>query len=318
MFYQLAIALGSGLASAVLFLLPAKGSLAALIIGVVAPLPLMIATLGFGPRSAGLAALTGTVVIAAVLHPFLAGAFVVSVVVPAVLLAWLSQRQVGADGAWTSPSALLLWIVGLTVAMDYAGLFVMALRYANFDAAVTDFAERIAPMITRMVGLDDSGTYTAMDLSRAMVLAMAPIAAAWGVVALAFNLWLAGRITQVSGRLARPWANVPETLRLPREALYIFFVATAAALLLTDFGRVLAGTLAAGVGMAFALYGLAVIHRKTRGISARSGVLGLLYAAIFALFPWPLVAAATVGVVDAFRPQRPGSNPKPTRTIDPN
>ena len=45
MLYQLAIALGSGLASAVLFLLPAKGSLAALFIGVTMAFPYGLAGL---------------------------------------------------------------------------------------------------------------------------------------------------------------------------------------------------------------------------------------------------------------------------------
>ena len=103
MLYQLAIAIGSGLASAVLFLVPAKGSMAALFIGVLAPLPLMIATLGFGPRSAGLAAVTGTVTIAAVLHPYLAGAFAFSVVVPAILLGWQTQRRSAVTGARSRP-----------------------------------------------------------------------------------------------------------------------------------------------------------------------------------------------------------------------
>jgi hypothetical protein len=59
--------------------------------------------------------------------------------------------------------------------------------------------------------------------------------------------------------------------------------------------------------MAFALHGLAAIHRRTRGVAARPGLLGALYVAIFALFPWPLFAAATFGAFDSFRPQKPGS-----------
>ena len=310
MLYQLAIALGSGLASAVLFLLPAKGSLAALAIGVLAPLPVLIATLGFGPRSAMLAAATGMLVIALTLHPYLAGAFALSVVLPAIWLGWMGQRQIGVQNNYVGPSALLIWVVVLTVAMDYAGLLVMALRYDSFDAAVTDFASRIAPLVARMIGNETAGGYSSLDFARMMVLAMAPIAAAWGVVALAFNLWLAGRITQISGRLKRPWPDVAENLQLPREALYIFIGALGFTLALSDFPRVLTGTLASALGMAFALHGLAAIHRGTRGVAARGGLLGALYVAIFALFPWPLVAAATYGAFDSFRPVRPG--PKAT------
>jgi hypothetical protein len=305
MLYQLAIALGSGLASAVLFLLPAKGSLAALFIGVLAPLPLMIATLGFGPRSAGLAAATGLLVIAYVLHPFLAGAFCVSVALPAIWLGWISLRPRGPARTFIGPAALLLWIVALTVAMDYAGLFVMALRYANFDVAVDDFATRIVPMVTRMIGTEPATGFSSLDVSRMMVLAMAPIAAAWGVASLAFNLWLAGRIAQISGRLKRPWPDVPSTLTLPREAFYVFVGALGFALGLADFPRVLAATLAAALAMAFALHGLAAIHRRTRGLAARPGLLGALYVAMFTLSPWALVAAATFGAFDSFRPKRP-------------
>ncbi len=309
MLYQLAIALGSGLASAVLFLVPAKGSMAALFFGVLAPLPLMIAALGFGPRSAGLAALTGTVTIAAVLHPYLAGAFAFSVVVPAILLGWQTLRRNTLHGRWTSPAALLIWIVVLTIAMDYAGIAVMAVRYQSFDVAVSEFAARLAPMVAGVLGSSDTSSVSPLEFARVMVLAMAPIAAAWGVVALTLNLWLAARIAQISGRLTRPWQSLPENLKLPREALFFFIGALGLTLGLSDFPRILASTMAAALGMAFALYGLAVVHRRTRKTGARAGLLGALYVAIFALFPWPLVAVATAGIFDVFRPRAAVANP---------
>jgi hypothetical protein len=70
---------------------------------------------------------------------------------------------------------------------------------------------------------------------------------------------------------------------------------------------------AAGLGVAFALQGLAALHRLSRGRASRSGLLSALYALVFFLFPLPLFILAGVGVADNVKPLW-RSLPKPSST----
>ena len=67
MFQRIFMALGAGAASAVLFVVPAKGTFGALAFGVLAPLPLLIVALGLGESFAAGAAALGVLAIGAVL-----------------------------------------------------------------------------------------------------------------------------------------------------------------------------------------------------------------------------------------------------------
>src|SRR5262249_51719962 len=90
-----------------------------------------------------------------------------------------------------------------------------------------------------------------------------------------FNLWLAARIVHVSGRLRRPWPDLP-AMRLPPVApamLAVFLIGV----WLPEFAGLIATSFAASLITVFAIVGLAVMHAITRGIASRPLVLGALY-----------------------------------------
>ncbi len=312
MIQQLLITLGAGVASAVFFFLPAKGSFLALAIGIFAPLPLLIVALGYGRRSGVLAGLVGVALIAMVLQYLVALAYILSVAAPALILNHVARSEPDAPGY--NVSRLLVWIVGLTVAIDWMSILVVGFSYPSYDAAIEDLAARFAPVLSAALERAGSvaGVSNALDLSAMLVVAMAPVMAMWGVFAFALNAWLAGRIVQISGLLAKPWQDIPATLALPRGAIVTLAVFCALALL-PGAVRVFAATAAAAIGAALAMQGLAVLHQLTRGHPARVGMLVAQYGATLVVFPWPLFLAAGIGLFDLFRPLRPrGSrSPKP-------
>ena len=53
------------------------------------------------------------------------------------------------------------------------------------------------------------------------------------------------------------------------------------------------------LAMGFVLQGLAVVHAMTRGKSGRLPLLIIVYLCTALLFPWPLVAAGFLGLLDA-------------------
>ena len=128
-----------------------------------------------------------------------------------------------------------------------------------------------------------------------LVVAVPPAAAVFSTLTNIFNLWLAGRIVKVSGKLKRPWPDVP-AMTMPTSAM-VALAAAIAGSFLPDLVGVLAGVLAASLLMAFAILGFAVLHAITRGLGSRAILLSGAYAAAIVFF-WPLLAIAMLGLAE--------------------
>src|SRR5665648_522700 len=135
---HLIIGAGAGLVSAALFASAATAAAIAGILFYLSPLPLCLAGLGWGRSAALLAALTGTVVIAASLGPVTAAAFGLTIAAPIALLTHLlllsrpvPALQGGAPpgGAWSPSGRLVGW--ASHIAGVLAGLLVLVLRYGQ-------------------------------------------------------------------------------------------------------------------------------------------------------------------------------------------
>jgi hypothetical protein len=314
---RLLIALGAGLAAAVLFIIPMKGTMAAMAIAFLAPLPIMIVALGFGHLTGLGAGLLGALLIVLFLHPLYGLTFAATLALPCWWLSWLALRsRPAADSVKSSiyyPLGYLLsWIAGIAAVTAVALIGVIGATFGSYEAAVQRLSDRLAPMLLETFGDGGSlpGGLTAQNFAALVILAMPPVMAAWGVVTFSVNLWLAGRIVMISERLPRPWTDVPANLRLPRLGIAVLGVALAFCVL-PGLGRIIAASVATAIGIAFALQGLAAIHAATRGGKARAPVLGGIYALIFALMPWPLFLAALVGIADTVSPFRGRSPPAP-------
>jgi hypothetical protein len=110
-----------------------------------------------------------------------------------------------------------------------------------------------------------------------------------------FNLWLAGRIVVVSGRLRRPWPDL-SSLTLPGFAPGLLAAAIAGTFL-PDMLGLLCGVLTASLFMAYAIMGFAVLHAITRGIAGRTFILAGAYASV-PLLGWPILAMSMLGLAE--------------------
>ena len=305
------IALGAGLAAGVLFVLPAKGMMAGVWLSVLAPMPLMIAVLGYGWRAGLVAAVVGAVACAG-MQPALSFVFLISTAGPALLLGWLASH-VFAGERQLGPGHLLAAVVGLAIVAVWGMIAFLAVIHGDLETAATEVASGLRQALERMKGIEEGAAVMPLDEFVPWLVASIPaIMAFWSVLAMSLNLWLAARVAMISGLLNREWPDLPSSLALPRVALGAFALATLACAL-PGATRVLASSAAVALGVAFAFQGLAAIHRLTRGGSSRPGLLSALYALIFFLFPLPLFVAAGVGVADNVKPLR-RSLPKPTST----
>src|SRR5262247_1888254 len=279
------VGLGAGAAAALLFASVASGSITAVILFYLAPLPIAIAALGWGHLSGLIAAAVATTVVA-----LLSGIFFIAVPVIAFGAWWLGYLALlarpasngGGDALeWYPVGRLVLWAALL-------GTLVVAAAVPNFGTDQESLQAALRKTYERI--LRDQAL---IDI---LVVAVPPAAAVFSTITNGFNLWLAARVVKISGRLKRPWPDLA-AWTLPTSTP-VFLAAAIAGSFLPDLLGILAGAFAASLLMAFAMLGFAVLHAITRGMSSRALVLAAVYAAAVVL-GWPVLAMSILGLAEA-------------------
>jgi hypothetical protein len=299
------IAMAAGCASALMFASIVSGALISLLLFYLAPLPLMVAALGWGPLCAtvgGIAAATGLGALFGLPYCI---AFVVTVALPAWWLGHLALlgRPVthglppgnGAAPAapvleWYPIGRVLLWISGFAALTTLAALLSLGTDAATITGAMQRGLQRI-------VGPRSAASTGEVQQWIEVLIMVAPAAATIvAMMTLTLNLWLAAKITATSGRLHRPWPNLkgadlpPMTLAALCVAIAFCFAGGLPAML----GQIVSAALM----MAYAFVGFAVLHTLTQALKSRALWLGCTYAVVL-VFGWPIIAIVALGLADA-------------------
>lgn len=279
------VGLGAGAAAALLFASVVSGSIAAIFLFYLAPLPILIAALGWSHVAGLIAAASATAVVVA-----LSGIFFIAVPVIAFGGWWLGYLALLARPAtnggwgpleWYPTGRLVLWAAVI-------GTLIVAAAVPNFGTDQQSLQAALRKTYERILR-DQS-------LIDVLVVAVPPAAAVFSTITNVFNLWLAARVVKISGRLKRPWPDLA-AWTLPTSTP-VFLAAAIAGSFLPDLVGVLAGAFAASLLMAFAMLGFAVLHAITRGMSTRALVLAAVYAAAVVL-GWPILAMSILGLAEA-------------------
>ncbi|MEE7502500.1 hypothetical protein ACLBXO_13110 [Methylobacterium sp. C33D] len=341
---HIGIGIGAGLVSALLFGVLLKATPLAILLYLVAPLPILIVGLGWSHKAALAAAAAGSLALVLVIAPFLGLAFAAYIALPAWWLAYLALlgRETQAGLEWYPTGRLLGWIAA-TAALAFIAIAVLSSpNHAAFDAQLRGLAQTLVqtrlpanrpPAETRRADGPSTGSDVAgkdgtaepdpapqadadpADVTRAEVAdalaRVVPAFAANGLaLLLAFYLWASARIVKISGRLPRPWPDIPSTA-MPRSTLVA--VAAAVAMCFAPgyvgvFGVALLGAFSA----AFALQGLAAFHDRSRGRPGRGLMLFGMYLILFVTQGIALVALTLFGLADtALDRRRPKGDPAP-------
>jgi hypothetical protein len=294
------IALAGGCASALMFASIMSGALISLLLLYLAPLPLMVVALGWGPLAATIASAAASFALAAIFDiPYGVG-YVISVALPAWWLghlALLGRPAAGAaasgngaaapDMEWYPVGRLLVWIAGFASLTTFAALLMLGTDAPAILAALKQGLLRILEI--RGIAADEK----VLD---ALVTIMPTCAVIGSIIMLTINLWLAGRITAMSGRLRRPWPDL-KTAALPKAALAALGVAATCSLA-GGLLAILAQIVTSALMMAYAFAGFAVLHTLTSALKSRTLWLGSTYAAVV-LFIWPVAGIVVLGLADA-------------------
>ncbi len=301
------IGLGAGAAAALLFASVTSGSVLSVLLFYVAPLPMMIAGLGWSHWSALIGAIAGALAIAALFGPMFFLAFLASAGLPAWWLTYLAMlaRPVAAGGngaaptlEWYPPGRLVMWAAFLAALFIAVAIGNIGVDAASFRAGMH---QQLAELLQVETGdpastpLSVPGIANAQRLIDFLVSALPLAGAVLATITNILNLWLAGRIVKFSGRLTRPWPQLA-AMTFPRPLALVLAGAAVASLFGGMLG-ILAGVLLAGLLMAYGVLGFAVLHAITQGMSARPFVLGGIYAAVL-MIGWPVLALCLLGLIE--------------------
>ena len=298
------MAIAAGSASALMFASIVSGALISLLLFYLAPLPLMVAALGWGPLSTTI----GGIAAACALMPIFGFSYGIAFAITVALPAWwlghlallgrpISHAASPGNGAapveaveWYPVGRILLWITGFAALTTMAALLTL-----GGDAATISAALRRGLM--RIIGPGDEAAPGTIEQSIDALVSVAPAAAALvAMLTLTLNLWLAAKITATSGRLHRPWPAL-KSADLPTMTLAA--VSIAIALCFTDgLSGILAQIVTAALLMAYALTGFAVLHTLTLELKSRAIWLCCTYALVMVI-GWPILAMVVLGLADA-------------------
>jgi hypothetical protein len=301
------IAIAAGAASALMFASIISGALISLLLVYLAPLPLMVAALGWGPLVSTIGGIGAASALGLLFGLGYGVSYAITVAVPAWWLGHLvllgrAGTHAGSAGngaapppapmlEWYPMGRILVWIACIAVAMTAVALLSYGSDAASIEAAMKRGLLRF---------LDLNGIATNSNTERGIegLIVIAPgVAAVGAMFNPLINLWLAGKITATSGRLNRPWPDLRSTA-LPPMTLVALCVAVALCFtggLLAMFAQAAAAALLS----TYSLMGFAVLHIVTLRLKSRAMLLGLIYV-ITLLFIWPmLILMAAIGLVDA-------------------
>lgn len=304
----------AGATAALMFAPGASGSPMAIMLAQLAPLPILISGLGWGHWTALLAAISSALALATFHTGFFFLVFLFGVALPAWWLSYLTLlARPGANGPgatgrgangpgsleWYPVGRLVIWACVLGTIVTAAVVIMLASTDAGYETALKAGFEHF---LRRQNGVPEGGPLVLPGVSDPdrlldlLVLLIPPGTAAFASMTKVLNLWLAGRVVHMSGRLVRPWTDFAE-LRLPRIAAVVFIAALAGSAL-PDLAGVLCRLLAASLLFAYVLLGFAVLHALTRPLRNRSFVLASAYTAAV-LLQWPTLIMLLIGLADA-------------------
>jgi hypothetical protein len=299
------MALAAGCTSALMFASIISGALLSLLLCYLAPLPLLVAALGWGPTCAAIGGVAAAAGLAAMFGFAYGAAFAITVALPAFWLGHLAllgrpialgdaspgiPAAVNDDLEWYPVGRILLWIAGFATLSTIAAL----LTLGSDAASITNVLRR------GLLRLFEPRETPLSDDAEHWVDALVSLAPAAGVsvalMTLTLNLWLSAKITATSGQLRRPWPDLRGTT-LPPMTLPALFIAIAFCFT-GGLLAMLAQIATAALMMAYALIGFAVLHMLTTPMKSRAFWLGTTYAVVV-VFGWPILALVALGLADA-------------------
>jgi predicted membrane protein DUF2232 len=296
------IGLGSGVASAFLSYSATRGSSPLLIIllGLLTPLPSLIAGLGWGWLSAAAAAAMGALVTGIFAGAAAAAGYFLMLGLPTTMIAYLVYLS--RPDPYDSEAREFYPPGRLTAAMAlYAGalpVLFLPLIGGSYEGVREPIDKELRTLSQRLpeLGMKSLSNEQVQALTDLFINKLPGALAAYWLIVFTLNAYLAGRIALASGRLGRDWPDIP-AMAYP-VGFPVLMALAVLAMYYAPGALGIAGTSFTGaLLLAYLIAGLALAHFIARGRAPWA--LWLVYAALILLTPYAAMAIILGGLVDA-------------------
>lgn len=265
-------------------------------------LPILIAGLGWGNTAAIIAVLSAAALGAAFVSPMFAVAAAIFTLIPAGWISHLANLARPASELG-GPDDLLAWYPLSDIIMHLCALVAIAVIILGimigYSQDLTD--QMVDLMMTTLKNQEPTFAPDAAAILQAksmLVLSLPMIQGGLWVILLFASYYIASRVVAMSGRKLRPREDIPSTLRMNRNAIFVFL----AGIVATFFGGVpamIGATVCGTFGAGFLMSGFASLHFRTRGKDWRLPVLILAYLSAIMVLPAFLILV--LGLADMRR-----------------
>lgn len=298
---SLLIGLGAGLASALLFAALVGGSVLALPLFLLAPLPIAIAAFGWGTPSGIVASATSLAAVGLGLGLPATIAMALADVAPVMIgahllgLARLSDPNDPAGREWYPLGRVLVALSIVVMVATIAGGVAI-----GFD--IEETTQQVVGAYRQMMAMSRGAQGQTIDVAqlepyvRGTVRLMPAFFPASWLIVVVFDLWAAAKVVAKSGRLARLGDDLA-AVELPTAAGLVFAAALASAFVLDGPIGTLAAVIAGTLFSAHLLVGLGIVHTIARRSEARIILLATVYGLVL-LFTLPAALIALAGLLD--------------------
>lgn len=261
-------------------------------------LPILIVGLGWGNIAAATAVVAAGI-LGSVIGPL---PFAMIAIVLAAVPAWLSHLASLARPASElgGPDNLMAWYPLSDIMLHLCAVASVAIVVAGVLMGYgPDLISKTIAFNLELLNDQQQQALDAASIEKLKTILLYAVPFAWGVCwvsAVFAAYYFAARIVVASGRSQRPREDIPSSLRMNRNAIFVFLVAIVAIF----FGGVL-GLIAAAVlgafGAGFIVSGFASLHYRTRGKDWRLPVLIICYLVCF-FVTLPLFIILVLGLYD--------------------
>ena len=307
------VGFGAGVASALLSYSATRGAspLLVILLGLLTPLPSLLAGLGWGWLPAATAAAVGALATGVATDASSAAGYFLTLGVPSVLIAYLAYLNrpdpYGGDAREWYPPGRLMAAMAL-----YAGalpVLFLPLIGGSYEALRNPVGKEFQRLSLRMpeLGMKPMTEQQVQAFTDLFIATLPAVLAAYWLIVFTVNAYLAGRIVLASGRLVRDWPDLP-AMTYPVGLPFLLVLAIAASYAPGIVG--VAGTSFAGaLLLAHLVAGLSLTHFIARGRAPWA--LWFVYAGLILFGPYAAIVITLGGLIDPIfkLKQRLGAHP---------
>jgi hypothetical protein len=312
----LAIGALAGLTAALLVLGASMQPSFSAVLYAASALPILLVGLGWGNLAAISAVVTAAVLGAIAISPSFALVMTLVTLLPAGWLSHLANLARPASELG-GPDNLLAWYPLSDILLHLCGLVTFAVIVIGYGPEITDQMVDVlmASLQEQQPTFVPDPVATAQTKSLVVLMLPALQGAIW-VVMLFAAYYIATRIVTASGKGLRPREDIPSSLRMNRNSIFIF-LAGLAATFVGGIPAMIGATVVGAFGAGFLMSGFAALHFRTRGKDWRLPALILCYLASTMMLPALFIlvlgladtrkAIALTPTKDADAPKQPDS-----------